>query len=213
MVKVKICGITNQKDLNTVLDAGADAVGFVVGVPQSPRNLSLKKAKEIMNMVPVFVSKVAVTVFYSLDQIFKINKELRPNFLQIHGDGIKNRPEMYQNIGNENIIRALRLNKQIQGIIKESKDFSTILIDTYVMGKHGGTGVKNDFSMCKEIKEAIHPKPLILAGGLTPDNVAEAISTVHPYAVDVSSGVEKRPGVKDSKKVFQFISIVRRLQA
>jgi len=208
-VKVKVCGITQEEDLAVAVDAGADAVGFVIGVASSPRNLTLERAKELMDLTPVFVDNVAVTVPNNVDTLIKVYGKLRPDTIQIHGENLPEASTLRGKLPNTRLIRAVRAgpdsNAAIKVALEASKSFDVVLLDSLVPGSHGGTGVVHDWGLSKRIKEAIHPKPLILAGGLKPENVGEAVRVVQPYAVDVSSGVELRPGVKDPKKVFEFV--------
>jgi phosphoribosylanthranilate isomerase len=192
-----------------VVDAGADAVGLVVDTPESSRNLSLDKAKEFISSAPVFIDTVAVTVFKSLSQIEKIYKELNPCTMQIHGLSGKSR--VIRDILPEiRMIRAFQAETTLAAdqIVQAAEVSNAVLIDSYHPGSFGGTGRTHDWRISRHIREAIYPKPLILAGGLNPDNVKEAISSVMPFAVDVSSGVESHPGKKDREKVYQFIKKV-----
>ncbi|MFW6110729.1 MAG: phosphoribosylanthranilate isomerase [Thermoproteota archaeon] len=205
-VRVKICGITSQKDLDTAVQAGADAVGFVVGVPQSKRNLSIHKADTLIESTPVFVDSVVVTVPKDPYHLRKICEEVTPTSIQIHGG--KN---LYKDIGerrvNTRMIGAIKAKDGLseREIVRFTRLFDAVLIDSHVPGKHGGTGRVHDWGISKRVRDLLYPKPLVLAGGLSPDNVKEAIQTVRPYAVDVSTGVEKRPGIKDPEKVTKFI--------
>ncbi len=207
-VKVKVCGITREEDLAAAVDAGADAVGFVVGVASSPRNLTLERAKELMELTPVFVDNVAVTVLDNLDTLIKVYGKLRLDAIQIHGESFPGASTL-RRPPNARLIRAVRVGPDSEVVMKAaleaSKSFHAVLLDSLVPGSHGGTGIVHNWGLSKRIKEAIHPKPLILAGGLKPENVKEAVQVVQPYAVDVSSGVELRPGVKDPKRVFEFV--------
>jgi phosphoribosylanthranilate isomerase len=211
MTRVKICGITNEKDLENAVIAGADALGFVIDVKSSPRNITMDKAKELMGKVPIFVGKVAVTVFKDLDHLIEIKNELEPEYIQIHGELEFDNDYLHKVLCGTNIIRAiaLKLNSSLELILNETKNFDVILIDSYIGDKYGGTGLVNDFKACREIRKAISPKPLILAGGLNPDNVEEAVRTVEPFAVDVSSGIEKSPGMKDFEKMLKFVKNAR----
>ena len=207
-VRVKICGITNKKDLYAAAVSGTDAIGFVVGVESSPRNLSTSEARKLIKLVPVFVNSVVVTTNESLNEIIKMCKYLQPNSVQIHGNSIRSDLRfLKKEIPNLLLIGAINA-KPYNGI-KEAKELSTrfdaILLDSYVKGKAGGTGVVHNWKLSLQIKEIINPTPLILAGGLKPENVANAIRDAKPYAVDVSSGVEKKPGIKDHKKISNFI--------
>lgn len=206
-VKVKICGITREEDLAIAVAAGADAVGFIVNVDSSPRNLTLEKAENLIRKVPIFVDSVAVTVVNDINLLTKIYEKLKPDVLQIHGENLSDASIIREKIRDTHLIKALHMKTDnvIKDAMEASKSFNAILLDSYVPGKYGGTGVVHDLEMSKQVKQAIEPKPLILAGGLTPENVKDAIQIVQPYAVDVSTGVESRLGIKDSRKVFEFI--------
>jgi len=206
-VKVKICGITREEDLAVAVAAGADAVGFVVGVASSPRNLTLKKAEKLIRKVPIFVDSVAVTVTNNINSLTKIYEKLKPDALQIHSENLSKASVIREKIHDTPLIKALymKTGNVIKDAIEASSSFDAILLDSFVYGKYGGTGMVHDLEMSKQIKQTIEPKPLILAGGLKPENVKNAIHIVQPYAVDVSTGVESRLGIKDSQKVFEFI--------
>jgi phosphoribosylanthranilate isomerase len=203
-VKVKICGITSNEDLATAVEAGADAVGFVVNVPSSPRNLTPEKAEKIMKNTPVFVKNVVVAVPKILYELIEIYKRLRPDILQIHGHNLPD-SVIREKLANTRLIRAVQANSDgvVEDAVKAAKAFDAVLVDSFVSGKFGGTGRVHELS--RRVKRLIHPKPLILAGGLNPENVRDAVRAVQPYAVDVSTGVESRLGVKDPEKVFSFI--------
>ncbi len=206
-VKVKICGITRKEDLEAASTAGTDAVGFVVNTPFSPRNISLEKAEKLIAQVPPFVKNVAVVVPTSINELVKIKEVLAPDVFQIHGDNLSDYASIRAKIPRTLLIRAINAdpNRATALALQASKEYDTVLVDSFVKGKLGGTGIVHDWELSKRVKQAIHPKRLILAGGLNPENVAEAISKVKPYAVDVSSGVEISPGKKDKNKVREFI--------
>ena len=205
-VRVKICGITRKEDLDAAVAAGADAVGFVVGVASSPRNIALEKAEKLIRQVPPFVKSVLVTVPKSVDE-FEIYEQLNPDAIQIHGENLHAAASIRLKFPNTLLIVAVNANldNALDVVSKASKIFDAVLLDSFADGRYGGTGIVHDWELSKRVKQAIHPKPLILAGGLNPENVAEAVRTVEPYAVDVSSGVERQPGVKDHKKIIKFI--------
>lgn len=208
-VRVKICGVTSTRDLQAVVDAGADAVGFVVNVPESPRNLPLDRAKEMMRNVPVFMEAVIVTVASSLNHMEKICEELNPSILQIHASN-QIYQEMRERYPDIRLIGAIGVPKHgsldtLDAAVRAAEILDAVLLDTSVPGKHGGTGRIHDWNLSRRVREAIYPEPLILAGGLTPENVRQAVALVEPYAVDVSSGVEASPGVKDFEKVYRFV--------
>ena len=211
--RVKICGITSKKDLKEAVYAGADAVGFLVDVPSSPRNLTLSEATKLVKMVPIFVNSIIVTVPESPDLLNHICKKVLPHGIQIHGDH-KFDFEEIMNISTQiRFIRAfqVRSRDRVEKILEASKIYDGVLLDSYLKGHHGGTGVAHDWSISKLIREELDPKPVILAGGLTPEVVEEAVHRVRPYAVDVSSGVESSPGVKDPQKILQFIKNAKKV--
>ncbi len=212
-VKVKICGITQEEDVKMVSDLGADAIGFVVGVPSSPRNLSLNSAEKLIGLVPVFVKSVLVMVPKSFEELLRTCEKLNPQALQIHGENIRDISSLRENLPNTSIIRALNVDQEniLEAALDASKSFDAILLDSSSHGMYGGTGKIHDWKLSKRVKKIIHSKPLILAGGLHPQNVKESIRTVQPYAVDVSTGVELLPGIKDPVKVSAFIENVKEL--
>jgi phosphoribosylanthranilate isomerase len=205
-VRVKICGITRKEDLDAAAVAGADAVGFVVGVASSPRNLSLSEAEKLIRQVPPFVKSVLVTVTRSIDD-FEMYEKLNPDAIQIHGENLHAAASVRLKIPNTLLIGAVNAQhaNDVDVVSRASKLFDAVLLDSFANGRYGGTGVVHDWELSKRFKQVIHPKPLILAGGLNPENVAEAVRTVQPYAVDVSSGVERQPGIKSHQKIVEFI--------
>lgn len=212
--RVKICGITSEHDLMTAVDAGADAVGFVVDVPSSPRNLTLDVAEKLMRLVPVFVDSIAVTVPESLASLKRVYEQLKPEGIQIHGEKFPEAHVIREVIPHTRLIKAIRSEPSDvdKSSFKVSVSFDAVLLDSYVSGKYGGTGIVHDWELSRHIRDKINPTPLILVGGLTPDNVEDAIRIVHPYAVDVSSGVESSPGVKDPSKIFEFVKNAKRVR-
>ena len=205
-VRVKICGITRKEDLDVAAAAGADAVGFVVGVGSSPRNLSLSEAERLIRQVPPFVKSVLVTVPRSIDDFVTYGK-LNPDVFQIHGKNLHTAASARLKLPNTLLIGSVtaQLASDLDAVSRASKMFNAVLLDSFVDGQYGGTGIVHDWELSKRVKQAIQPKPLILAGGLNPENVAEAVYTVEPYEVDVSSGVEQQPGIKNHKKIVEFI--------
>jgi len=212
-VRVKICGITREEDLAVAVAAGADAVGFVVGVPSSPRNISLKKAEKLIRLVPIFVKSVLVTVPKSINELQTYEK-LSPDAIQIHGENLPDTSTLRGKLPNTPLIRAINANPMnaLEVASEASKLFDAILLDSSTCGRYGGTGIVHDWNLSKRVKQVIRPKPLILAGGLNPENVKDAIHTVQPYAVDVCTGVESRPGFKDPEKVLAFIENVKEVR-
>jgi phosphoribosylanthranilate isomerase len=213
-VRVKICGITREEDLAVAVAAGADAVGFLVGVPSSPRNLTLERAERLLRQVPVFVDSVMVTVPDSIDSLVKIYDLLRPTAIQIHGEKPFEASVIREKIRDVRLIKTfyVKTGNVPAAVIEDSKAFDAILLDSFTKGQYGGTGMVHDWELSRQIKQTIEPTPLILAGGLKPENVKEAILAVQPYAVDVASGVELRPAVKDPKKIYEFIKNAKEIK-
>jgi phosphoribosylanthranilate isomerase len=201
-VRVKICGITRPQDAVAAVNLGADAIGLVF-YPASPRALTIKTANAIIDVLPPFVCKVGLFVNAAPDEINKILNEVTLDLLQFHGD-----EKPGQCAGHSKpFIKAVRMqdNVDLNAVANDYAGASALLLDSFVEGLHGGTGQVFDWSQIP----ANPGKPLILAGGLTPDNVATAIKKVRPYAVDVSGGVESAKGIKDAQKIAEFIREVR----
>lgn len=205
-VRVKICGITREQDLTDAINAGADALGFIVASPLSPRNLTYKRAKELIKMVPVFVDSVVVTVTSNFDELHRVCNLLRPSVLQIHGSDLLSAEKLRNVLPGVRLIKTINVREvpNMKSLKRLANEFDALLLDS-LSGGYGGQGKVHDWEISRRIVEHLYPKPVILAGGLTPENVADAIRSVRPYAVDVSSGVEISPGIKDGKKIFEFV--------
>ncbi len=195
--------MTREEDVDCAIEAGADAVGFICGFPESPRNLSLPRAGELMSRVPPFVGRVLVTRGEVLASAMDRVAKARPSAIQLYG-AIDEPAKVKAGTSARLILPHLMDGKPFKGV--DVSGFDAILSDTYKEGRHGGTGVVSDWSACRSLREEVAPMPFILSGGLNPENVADAISRVEPYAVDVSSGVESSPGVKDAEKVREFVA-------
>ena len=202
VVRSKICGITRIEDALLAAEAGADAIGLVF-YDKSPRAVDVHQARAILAALPPFVTSVGLFVNASRCFIGEVLDAVPLDLLQFHGDET---PEQCEGHGRP-WFKALRV-RPGDDLRAEAARFSgarAILLDAYVPGVPGGTGERFDWKLIP----ADLPRPLILAGGLTPDNVAEAISSVRPYGVDVSGGVEASRGIKDAAKVAAFIQRVR----
>ena len=211
MTKVKICGITNHKDLDLATGYGADAVGFITGITSSPRNISPSMAESLVRKTPIFTDSVLVIYPLSLTEAVDLCEQVEPDAVQIHGDRVD--LKMLSDIlPGLKIIKSISVNQpDAEGKAHQASEWAdAILLDSSTKNKLGGTGVIHDWEISRRIIEAIKPKPVILAGGLNADNVIEAITKVHPYAVDVCTGTEVRPGVKDPEKIQRFLSMVRK---
>jgi phosphoribosylanthranilate isomerase len=210
MIRVKICGITRKEDLDVAVQAGADGVGFIVDVPTSPRNLSLKDAKDLIDELPSNVDSVAVTAFKRIQRITTICRKLTPSYIQLHGrlPMPRHREEL---ASQAKVIMAVdaKASNAIEEAISYLEFSQAVLVDTHGRGGLGGTGHTHDWNLSRKIRDAIYPKHVFLAGGLTPENVSSAIKKVRPYGVNVSTGVEVRPGIKDPMKITEFIMNVK----
>ena len=203
ITRVKICGITNLADARAAVEAGADALGFVF-YADSPRHVTRKDAANICQALPPLVVKVGVFVNELEYEIEQALQDCLLNALQFHGD----EPPGFCTKFAAKSIKAIRMrNETALHAATDYDDVDALLLDTYTEAARGGTGQAFDWSLAERAKQ-IGP-PLILSGGLTPANVAEAIRRVRPYAVDVSSGVEREPGRKDPEKLRRFIDAVR----
>jgi len=201
--RIKICGITQPKDALAVVKAGADAIGLVFYEP-SPRAVTLEMAQSIVKAVPAFVTVVALFVNPTTKQVRDVLNGVRIDLLQFHGDEESDFCGQFQ----RPYIKAIRV-RQTSDVVASSVRFPDavgLLLDSYKPGVPGGTGETFDWSLIP----ASQSKPIILAGGLTPENIAVAIEQVQPFAVDVSGGVEREKGIKDHSKINKFISEVYR---
>ncbi|MFN3966394.1 MAG: phosphoribosylanthranilate isomerase [Endomicrobiia bacterium] len=211
MTKIKICGITNYEDAMYSVTLGADFLGFNF-YSKSKRKISIDTAKEIISKLPDTFVPVGVFVDEEIDKIKEIVERCNLNMIQLHG---KESPEycneLKLKIENEKIkiIKAFRI--KTEGTLKYIARYKNVadyfLLDTYVPEIEGGTGETFNWEIAIEVKK--FNVPIFLAGGLTPENVKEAVMKVQPYAVDVASGVERFPRRKDYNKLRDFITIVR----
>jgi phosphoribosylanthranilate isomerase len=213
-VRTKICGITREEDLTVAMDAGADAIGFLVGVPSSPRNLTLERAETLLDQVPIFIDSIVVTAPKSIEWLVEIYERLKPSGIQIHGKEELDSSIIHEKIGDVNLIKTVYVTEDTlnEAVIEDLKTFDAVLLDSFSKGQYGGTGKVHDWSLSRQIKQAVAPIPVILAGGLNPENVKEAILAVEPYAVDVASGVEANPGIKDQNKVRAFVENAKQIK-
>lgn len=199
--QVKICGLTREVDVDAAVDAGADAIGFVF-YPQSPRFITLDRAAELARRVPPFMTVTALFVNAVAAEIERVLETVPVNLLQFHGDESEEHCRRWA----RPYIRAARVRPGMD-LVQYAADFASargILLDAFVEG-YGGGGQTFDWAVIP----ANMPKAIILSGGLTPENVAEAIRRVRPSAVDVSSGVEAAKGIKDVAKIAAFVAAVR----
>jgi len=202
MIKIKICGITNLDDALAAADAGADALGFNF-YKKSPRCIEPEKAAEIIAQLPPFVMPVGIFVNEREEKIREIQQLACLQALQFHGD---ESPEFCQRFGAR-VIKAFQVKDKESLKNMAHYHVGAFLLDSYRDGVRGGTGVTFDWHLAVVAKTF---GKVILAGGLTPENVAEAVKLVQPYGVDVAGGVEKEKGIKDHAKIKKFIAEVRR---
>ena len=197
MIKVKICGITNLEDALTAAEAGADALGFNF-YAKSPRYVSYEKARQIIESLPPFISKVGIFVNESHKKIEEAIEQVGVDLIQLHGD---EKPETCEGFRCK-VIKAFHVDQSID-YVRRYSSVSAILLDALHNGSYGGTGQAFNWDLAIPFKEI--KKPIILSGGLDPVNIMLAIQKVNPYGVDASSRLEERPGKKDSALVREFI--------
>lgn len=200
--RIKICGITRPEDARVAVQSGADALGLVF-YPKSPRAVSLAQAAEIAAAVPAFVTLVALFVDETAERVSRVLESVPIDTLQFHGD----EDEAFCAQFARPWIKALRVRPDTDLVASCQRYASArgILLDAWQEGVPGGTGKTFDWSL---ISSGL-PLPLLLAGGLNPANVGSAIEAARPFAVDVSGGVEAKPGIKDPEKIRQFIAAVQ----
>jgi phosphoribosylanthranilate isomerase len=203
--RVKICGITRPADARAAAEAGADAIGLVF-YPPSPRFLSVERAREIRDALPPFVQTVALFVNPDAAQVSQVIGRVHPAMLQFHGEET---PDFCAQFGLP-FVKACRLKPGVDalGYFRPFAGAAAWLVDSFVP-EYGGVGESFDWSLVPAALRDMGDKPLILSGGLTRDNVAEALRRVRPWGVDVSSGVESAKGIKDTAKMAAFIAEVR----
>ena len=204
--KVKICGITNLADAQASVAAGADMLGFVF-YDQSPRFITLAAAAEITRHLPPYVLRVGLFVNADEPFIFSAVQSCGLNLLQFHGE---ESPEFCTQFGMMTI-KAFRISDASSLAALPQYATDAYLLDAHTPGIRGGTGHRFNWDLAVQARE--FGKPIFLAGGLTPENVGEAVRKVRPFAVDVSSGVESSPGKKEPAKVQAFIANVRSASA
>jgi phosphoribosylanthranilate isomerase len=206
-LRIKICGVTTPDDVRACADAGADAVG-VNFHPASPRYVDPKQAQPLLRSIPPLLAAVGVFVGQPFRQICTIANQLGLRGVQWHGDNRETADSFPFSLIAAFRIRDRSSLADIMAYLEMCGEHkpAAILVDAYVEGQEGGTGHKAPWDLLADFKPGV---PLILAGGLKPENVGDAIATVRPWGVDVASGVEQSPGKKDSVKVRQFVANAR----
>ncbi|CAI49761.1 N-(5'-phosphoribosyl)anthranilate isomerase [Natronomonas pharaonis DSM 2160] len=201
MTRVKVCGITNRSDLDTAVDAGVDAVGLIVDVDvQTPREISPQQAAELAAATPPFVTAVLVTMADVPDAATELVEAVRPDAVQVHGEST---PDALASLGaavEADVIKAT--DPGTAATYDGHAD--AVLVDSLDESGAGGTGTVHDWDRTGELVESLQ-SPVVLAGGLTPENVADAVEAAAPFAVDVASGVEAESGQKDADAVSAFV--------
>lgn len=199
--RVKICGLTRPQDVDAAVAAGADALGFVF-TPRSKRYLETGLARELVQRVPAFVARVGLFMDQDIEEIGRVLDTVPLNLLQFHGRESRALCTAFA----LPYVKALAMASEGGAMAAtDYPDAAALLLDSHEPGAPGGTGKTFDWANIPPL-----PRPLVLAGGLTPANVARAVREVRPWAVDVSSGVESAPGVKSIEKMYEFIKEAKR---
>ena len=206
--RAKICGITRLQDVKAVVDAGADAIGFVF-YPPSPRAVSAEQAAELIQAIPPYVQTVGLFVNHTLEQIQAIINAANIDILQFHGDESAETCQAIAAHVGRRWYKAIQVKPDLDVVAEIEKyqaaGASAVLLDAWHPELKGGTGHSFDWTNFPKLN-----LPLILAGGLNPDNIEQAILTTHAYAVDVSGGVESAKGIKDQQLIERFMQGVLR---
>jgi phosphoribosylanthranilate isomerase len=211
VTRIKVCGIMNQIELSQAVSAGVDAVGFVVEIEDSRHCLLANEAADLIKMVPIFTKSVAVIAPVDVNEAVRLAAQTRPDILQIHGSLCPEDLAELKSSVHQKLVAAIAVGFGSKDAQSFAGNVDAILLDTLAKGKLGGTGAVHDWNQSAEIAKTLLAMkvPVVLAGGLNPGNVADAIMKVKPYAVDVSSGVETA-GRKDPEKILSFVREVRK---
>ncbi|WP_435359387.1 phosphoribosylanthranilate isomerase [Haloarchaeobius sp. DFWS5] len=209
MTRVKICGLTREDDVAAAVDAGADAVGFVVDVPvDTPREISAARAADLIARVPPFVTTVLVTMPTDPRDTVSLVEQVDPDVVQIHSDLSPGDVAFLGGAVDAAVMK--HVDAATPEVARRYADVAdALLVDSVGEDGAGGTGETHDWDRTRRATTDLDV-PVVLAGGLTPDNVADAVATVDPFAVDVASGVEASPGVKDHDAIRRFVDAATR---
>ncbi|MFB6068446.1 MAG: phosphoribosylanthranilate isomerase [Halobacterium sp.] len=211
MTRAKICGLTTDRDRRAAVDAGADAVGVVTDVPvDSPREVDVDRAADLLAGAPPFATTVLVTMPAAADRALELAARVGPDVLQLHGDLPVGDVAYVAANTDARVLKAVDADDPAGAAYDDVAD--AMLVDSADDDGAGGTGRTHDWAATREFAAAVD-SPVVLAGGLTPANVADAVATVRPFAVDVASGVEAAPGEKDHDAVREFVANARRAPA
>lgn len=193
-------------DAQAAAEAGADAIGLMLWGP-SKRFVTNTKAAEIVRSLPPFVSKVGVFVDATAEEVLRAVKEIGLDTIQLHGEET---PEFCKQFAPLKVMKAFRVKDASSLVTLTDYNTDAWLLDSYVAGEKGGTGAVFNWDLAVQAKDS--GRPIVLAGGLTPENIAEAVHEVWPYGVDVSSGVESAPGKKDAEMIRRFVEAIRGIE-
>ena len=203
MTEIKICGITNIEDALCAADCGVDALGFNFHEP-SPRYVTPERAREIISALPADIVRVGIFVNREAGEVKRTAEGCGMDLIQLHGD---ESPEYCRQFPAERIIKAVSPRTPEELPALDAYDVRAFLMDSREPGRYGGTGKQTDWNLAAMLGRK---RPLILAGGLREENIAEALSAVAPQAVDINSGIERTPGVKDHGRMRRIVAIIRR---
>ena len=203
MVKVKVCGITNPEDARVAADAGADAIGLVFA--ESPRKVSVERAREIAAALPQDVLKVGVFVDEKPEEVLRISREVGLDYAQLHGDEGSEAVATIRGAGLP-VMKALRVRNAQTLAAVERYEADLFLLGAWSAEARGGTGARFDWELAKSLRGRDN---IVVSGGLGPENVREAIEYFEPYGVDASSSLEERPGKKSGERVRRFVGAAR----
>ena len=201
MIQVKICGITSLKDANMALNYGASAIGMIF-YQKSPRYIDPNKARKWVPKILGQIKKVGVFVNEELDIIKSVTKELNLDYIQLHGD----ESPKFCNKMKVPVIKVFRVDNNFSSEVLDNYQVHAFLFDTYEKGRPGGTGENFNLDLIAGLKIET---PIILSGGLNEGNIINGIKTIQPFAVDVNSGVESEPGIKDESKVSKLFNVLK----
>jgi len=214
MTKVVVCGSRTMQDIKMLVDSGVDAIGLITEVWQDvPCNLTRAEAREFSTLIPPLVSSILIVTEENTDEILRMVDFVRPDIIQLQGFNPASEVKRLKNEISAKIVKVLHVDgdKLVEGkepvkcaLTYIEAGANMIILDTYQPGKVGATGVTSDLILARKIRDGIYPTPLALAGGLTIDNLVNAIDMVKPYAIDVFSGVTTN-GYLEAQKVRQFV--------
>ena len=208
MVRTKICGVTRRKDMDAAVEAGADAVGFVTEVPvDTDRSLEREEARELVEHAPPYISTTLVIMPETVDDAVELARHVEPDVIQIHRefDGVKKVKERCSR-------KVVAKKDPGDAVSSAAEEADALLVDTPGEKGAGGTGETHDWNKTREVVRETDI-PVVLAGGLTPRNVGKAVREVDPYGVDVSSGVERKEGVKNHREIENFVAEARKAES